>query len=293
MKHIRISLFLVLACMLVMIGLGAATVQTVLSRDFALDASLGLVSKYRTINKFGESDNLDAALTDIWDGSSGAFSALGGSLIWLPPTAAATHDITSSSALDIDSTGTGCRTVDVTGLESWDAAAETTETVVMNGTGDVETTALWVIIYRMECMTWGTGGLNAGVITATAKAPSATTLTAGMMVGHNQTQMMIYGISSRMKLRVTHMHVELFETVGAALRADGDVLFMRDPATNAVNGTAWTIKDHFELSTDVGWTQNFYPPKIFDGPGILKYQAIGSTTDIDIIASFDGFIKDD
>ena len=293
MKHIRISLFLVLACMLVMIGLGAATVQTVLSRDFALDASLGLVSKYRTINKFGESDNLDAAATDIWDGSSDAFSALGQRIIWLPPTAAATHDIKSSSALDVISTGTGCRTVDVTGLESWTAATETTETINMNGVTEVETTALWVIIHRMECMTWGTGGLNAGVITATAKAPSDTTLTAGIMVGHNQSQMMIYGISSRMKLRITHMHMELFETVGATLRADGDVLWMSDPATNVVDGTAWTIKDHFEISTDVGWTQDFHPPKVFDGPGIIKYQATGSTTDIDIIASFDGFIKDD
>ncbi len=261
--------------------------------DFGLEASLGRVAGYRTIDKFGESDNLDAALTDIWDGSSAAFSALGGSIIWLPPTAAATHDIKSSSAVDIDSSGTGCRTVDVTGLESWTAAAETTETVVMNGVTEVETTASWVIIHRMECMTWGAGGLNAGSITATAKAPSDTTLTAGMMIGHNQTQMMIYGISSRMRLRITHMHVELFETVGATLRADGSVLWMTDPATNAADGTAWTVRDHFEVSTDVGWTEDFHPPKIFDGPGIIKYQAIGSTTDIDIIASFNAFIRDD
>jgi len=261
--------------------------------EIGLDASLGLVNKYRTINKFGETDNLDATPTDIWDGASGAFSAIGGTIVWVAPTAAATHDIDSTSALDIASTGTGCRTLDVTGLESWDATAETTETVVMDGTDAVETTALFVIIHRMECMTWGTGGLNAGSITATAKAPSATTLTAGMSVGHNQTQMLVYGISSKMKLRVSQFRVSLAKTTGVALRATGDVLFMTDPATNVIDGTAWTIRDHFEVSTDERWVLGYNPTNVFNGPGILKFQATGSTTDIDIIASFDGFVKDD
>ena len=181
----------------------------------------------------------------------------------------------------------------MTGLESWDAASETTETIVMDGTDAVETTALFVIIYRLECMTWGTGGLNAGAITATAKAPSDTTLTAGINVGHNQTQMLIYGVSSKMKLRVSQFRASLFKTTGATLRATGDILWMTDPATNATDGTAWTVRDHFEISTDERWLLDYHPPKSFDGPGIIKLQATGSTTDIDIIGSFDGFVKND
>ena len=266
-----------------------------LPRDFSTDASLGLVPGYRTENKFGQTDNLDAALTDIWDGSTVEIIALGGSIVWVPPTQARFHAIVSSSLADSDVGGenaqsTGMRTIDVTGLETWTSTAPTTETVILDGTTAVNTSNSYVIIYRMEGMTWGSGGVNAGSVTATATGDG--TITAAITIGNNQTQMLIYGISSTMRLRVSDFRASLIKTTGAALRATGEVMWMTDPATNAANNTAWTNREHFEVTTDVRWFRPYDPPKKFNGPGILKIQMIGSTTDIDVISSFDGNIKD-
>ncbi len=261
-----------------------------------IDASLGHVPKWRTENKFGGTDNLDAALTDIWDGSSAEGIAAGGSLIWLAPTAARIHAIVSSSLTDSDVGGanpqsTGARTVEVTGLETWDSVAPTTEIVILDGTTAVNTVNSYVIIYRLEVLTWGSGGLNVGTITATAATD--TTITAMVLIGKNQTQMAIYGISSTMRMRVNRFFSYLVKTAGVTLRATGEVLWMTDPATNAVAGTAWTNRENFELTTDVRWDHKYVPPKKFDGSGIVKLQMFGSANNVNVTAGFDAIIKDD
>jgi len=147
------------------------------------------------------------------------------------------------------------------------------------------------MIYRMKGLVWGATGFNVGHITATAAAPDST-ITAAIIAGNSQTQMTIFGISSRMILHINQLRAALIKTAGVALRATGKVLWMEDPAVNAVFGTAWTNKESFEVTTDERWIREYNPPKVFHGPGILKVQLIGSTTNIDLISSFDGFITE-
>jgi len=264
--------------------------------DSATKMSLGMVPQFRTQNKFGETDNLDAAATDIWDGSTAEIVAISGTIIWVPPNAARIHALVSSSLADSDSGGanpqsTGMRTVEVCGLETWTSTSATTETVILDGTTAVNTVNSYVIIYRMTGLAWGSGGVNAGSITADAAVDGTTT--AAITIGNNQTQMLIYGISSTMKLRVDNFRSSLIKTSGANLRATGKVLWMADPAANAAANTAWVNKESFELTTDDSWIRPYSPPKKFDGPGIIKLQLVGSGNDIDAIATFDATIKDD
>jgi len=296
MRFILTALFVMLAGR-AMADAGPAWNGGPLPSNMAVDASLGLVPGYRTENKFGETDNADSGVaTDIYDGSTIEIVALGGTVVWVPPTEARIHAVVSNSLADSDSGGenaqsTGMRTLEVTGLETWDSTSPTTETVILDGTTAVNTGNSYVIIYRMSGMTWGSGGLNAGSIRATATGDG--TVTAAIVIGNNQTQMNIYGISSTMKLRMTDIHTSLVKTAGGTLRATGEILFMPDPATNAVNNTAWVNKQSFEVSTDARWEQMYSPPKKFDGPGIIKIQMTSGTNNTNAIASFDGVIKDD
>ncbi len=241
-----------------------------------------------SINKFGETDNLDATPTDVHDGASAAIVALGGTIIWVAPTAARIHSIVSSNGAD-DGEGLGLQTVLIHGLTSWDDRWDVHETVILDGTNPVNTVNEYVMIYRMRGLTWGANGFNVGHITATAAAPDST-ITAAIIAGNSQTQMAIFGVSSRMILHLNQFRAALIKTAGVALRATGKVLWMEDPAVNAVFGTAWTNKESFEVTTDERWIREYNPPKVFEGPGIIKVQLIGSTANIDLISSFDGFI---
>ena len=284
--------------MLMMVGLGAATIGARLAiaapgtgpagSDVSFHASLNNPNaKMYTINKFGDSDDLDDHATDIWDGAD-----IGSTDVWVPPTQARLHEITSTSDVDSDTggaiaQGAGMRTIKVYGLTSWTDSAETTEIVVMDGTDGTDTVNAYVIIYRMAGITWGAGGLNAGTVVATAATDA--TITAGIVIGNNNTHMAIYGISSTMKLRVSQFYAFL-SRLGASGTATGHVLFMMDPANNAADNTAWSHIQHFGIAIGVPWIRTFSEPKMFNGPGIIKVQMIGSVVNMMAIAEFDGVV---
>ncbi len=258
-----------------------------------LAASLGQVAGYATVNKFGEAIDCDnGAPTDIWDGADGSTSTD----IWVPPTAARIHTIVSTSNTDSDSGGTnpqaaGARTMRVSYLADWDTK-EATEDVILDGTQGVAMTNAAVMIHRMKVLTWGANGVNAGVITATAATDA--TITAAILAGNNQTQMCIYGVPSVQKFRITYAYSSLVKSTGSTQRADGEILVMRDPATNAAYGTAWTNKENFLLvEANPPWGHPyFFIPKKIDGPCIVKIQVTSNSNNTKAIGGFDGFLVD-
>lgn len=250
---------------------------------FADAVALGRIPNVFADNKFGRNVEINSGATaDIWDGGQ----ATGGvALIWVAPTAAAKHNIKSSSASDA-AAGVGARTVRVVGLLDWDTA-ETNENVTLDGTTDVETTNAYVIIHRMYVLTKGATGVNVGVITATAKAPSATTVTAEILAGQGQTQMAIYGFPSTQTVLVGRQYANANKAGGAAGLADVHLCFNAEPQNEIIN---FIVRHRFGLQT-VG-TSAFtipydYVPKRFDGPGILKLQAISGSNGMDVSAGFD------
>ena len=252
-----------------------------INRDLA--ASLDLIPGVSTVNKFGEAIDCDNGVeTDVWDGADGSTSTD----IWVPPTTARVHDIESDDSDDDNSGGTGARTVQIFGLTSWDTE-EVSEIVELNGTTAAETENAYVIIYRMRVLTWGSGGVNAGVITATAQTDG--TVTAAILAGNNQTQMCIYGVPSNKKLRLSKVYAGIVKGTGNTQRADGELLVMTDPETNAANNTAWTNKENFQLvEANPPWKHDYKEPKKIDGPAIVKIQVVTNSNNTKCTGGFDG-----
>lgn len=92
--------------------------------------------------------------------------------VFVPPTTYRVHNLASSAAADT-SAGTGARTVLVTGVTSNGIESET---VTMNGASNVATVKSYSDLW-MEVATVGSGGVNAGNITATAQTDSTITAT--------------------------------------------------------------------------------------------------------------------
>jgi hypothetical protein len=149
--------------------------------DYYLEVARGNITGAIPVSKFGKNPDIDIGTEDIW--------SQGGT--WVAPTTARVHNIKSSSTDDDGApVGTGANTVKVYGLNG--SYVLTEETVTMNGTTDVATANSHVIIYRMKVVTAGSGGKNAGTITATAVVDATVTL--AIVIGKNQTQGSIYQV---------------------------------------------------------------------------------------------------
>lgn len=167
--------------------------------DYNLQVSRGLVTGQIGIFQFGRNIDVDAA-EDIWSG--------GGDFV--PPTTARLHNIASSDANDA-SAGTGARTVMVYGLSS--TYVLQSETVTMNGTSNVPTVSTYTFIYKMQVLTAGSGGGNAGNITATAQTD--TTVSAYMPIGYNQSTMAIYMVPAGYTAYINSFKAGLSNTTGS------------------------------------------------------------------------------
>jgi len=131
-------------------------------------------------NKFGYNNDIDVG-TEVIASWGGSFT---------PLTTATTISIVSDSTDDITSTGTGCNSVVVYGV---DANRESViEVVQLNGTTPVVTTSTWLGINRVAMYLCGSGKVNAGTITATAVTGGSTM--AQMPVSSGVTQQCIFHV---------------------------------------------------------------------------------------------------
>ena len=177
------------------------------AKDLMLEIARGNVPGHSPVNKFGEAPfGVQTTITDIWDRANASATQQ----IWVAPTQARIHQITSASTDDDGvPVGTGARTIRVYGLTAWNAD-EVSEEKIMNGTGNVATTNAYVIIHRMKVLTKGASGPNVGVITATADTDG--TITAQINAGEGQTQMAIYGVPSTKKAYMTNYYFSMPDT---------------------------------------------------------------------------------
>lgn len=250
---------------------------------FPLRAALGLVPGCRTVNKFGEAPDCDSGVpTDIWDAADGATSTA----VWVAPTQARIHNIASSSASDDGSpVGTGMRTIRIYGLTDWDTA-EVSEDVTLNGTTNVATSNSYVIIHRMEGLTFGTGKTNAGIITATAQTDA--TITAAIQVGMGQTLMLIYGVPSTQRIAIKTLKCAALRSA-SAVKGNG-ILLVKLRADQA--NTGFVVKEKVQFSDTVPSTHDYMPPKLFAGPCIVKLQVTTTLANTVVVGTFDAFVVD-
>lgn len=132
------------------------------SRQLRDMISLGSITGWKTVHKYGHNDDVGATIEDVWN-VGGVYSYL---------TAATIMEVVSTSANDT-SAGSGCRSVVVEGLDA--NFAEQTEIVALNGITAVPTVNSYIRINRMYSLTTGTYGIGtAGDVTLRVVSAGAT-----------------------------------------------------------------------------------------------------------------------
>ena len=267
-------------------GQGGPGVVVIPPDDFFFRLGLGEIEGVSGVNIVGRNTDVDKDDTpeDIWDGGAEATDIT----IWLPPTAARIHDIASSDSDDDGAPpGTGARTIRVFGLVDWDTP-EVFEDLTLNGTTDVPTANSYVMINRMECLTFGSGGTNAGRIQATADVDG--TVTAQIEPGFGGTMQGIYGFCSREQLQITDFFTNWNKLEATSGNADITMLIDRRP--NEVDGG---FVQHQKLgmfgSGNTYANRPMKPYFVVPGPALIKLQVEDTSEDnVDIVAGFDAIL---
>ena len=257
--------------------------------DLFLDVPAGHIHRHSAVNKFGHAPSgVQITASDFWDRADNVPTQP----LWLPPTAARIHTIASagaSSAADDYPSGTGARTLRIDGLLSWDTP-EVSEIIELDGAGaNAQLTAnAYVIIHRMEVLTTGTGGTNAGTITATAAAPDSS-VTAQIHIGDGQTQMAIYGVPSTHTLYIVKYYVEIENAPGAAATIKSNLLVNLEPDVELAHFN----NKHTKGVQSTGTSSDNYEFKPFfrvPGPAIVKMEGTSSAANTDGSSGFDGIL---
>lgn len=234
--------------------LDGATGTTIAGKPFYLAVAQGEVEGYSNVSKFGYNDSIGSgAYESIWE-SGGAYPFM---------SSADTLDVVSADANDT-SAGTGARTVELEGLDS--NYAVITETVTMNGTTAVTTTASFLRIYRARVLTAGTSEENAGEITISDTTGSTTRAT--ISAGQGQTLMAVYTVPAGKTAYIVKINVSSGK--------DSEIEFRLRTKTSTAN-SAWQIKEY--IDTRGGFTpwDKLAMNSIVEKSDI-DLQAIGSNT---------------
>lgn len=138
---------------------------------FALQVARGLVPGHTALSIFGYNGDVDTSEESVWPD---------GSTVPHPTTASKLNIVSTSTDDDGSPAGTGARTVYIEGLDG--NYKVISETLTLNGTTNVETTQSYLYVNQFYVATVGTGGANAGEITAKV----STTLYDLIAIGYNQ-----------------------------------------------------------------------------------------------------------
>jgi len=244
--------------------------------DFLLAVSFGLIAGHTLVGRHGLNPDIDTdAAEDIWGG--------GGN--WVPPTAARIHQITSSST-DDDSGGTGAITVKVEGLDSnYD---EIEETITMNGTSNVPTDNSYTMIQDLEVLTAGSGGENAGVITATADIDG--TISNQIAAGINRDELCAYMVPNKKTAYVVGYLASIGKGAG---KGDADVIFLHKDFSVADSVYTRIITLGLLIAGTSAQEFQHFEPTAHTVQDVIKARAMVGGNNTEIEAGFDLLVIDD
>lgn len=226
----------------------------------------GTATGYSFVNKFGRNPDIDAAAEeDVWDG--------GGSYTWA--TGAETVNVVSTDVNDT-SAGTGARTVEIFGLDS--SYDEISETITLNGTTNVESSNSYLRLHRMIVRTAGSGGMNAGAISATQS--SSAIKMAQINIGNNQTLMAVYTIPNGKDAFILQLTMSVNKATSV-----GSNMYFRVRPLNEVFQIKNITGGHSNGSTRV--ERSFPVPLAIAAKSDLIISADSSANNADISATMD------
>lgn len=164
--------------------------------DFETAGRLGDVNGITPITLIGHSDAVGTNLRFLHHETNTAALDVDG--LYDTP---ATVKVSSSSALDVLTSGSGAWTVAITGVDS--AGAEATESVNLTGQTAVTTTTVWKCIHGIQVTAAGTGLANAGVIwvgSGTVSSGVPATKYCSCEIGTNASKLLLYCVPTGKRL---------------------------------------------------------------------------------------------
>lgn len=191
--------------------------------------------------------------------------------IWVPPSAASTMTVVSTSANDV-AVGTGARTVSVAGLDA--NYLEISETITMTGLTPVTTTKSYLRIHRLTVVTAGTSKSNDGAISI-----SNTSLQGSIIAMAGQSSFSIYTIPANKIGYLHNLHLT------SSKSTDGK--FMLRTCLNGVSRIR-----HTALLTGGQYDVEFTYPTVLPAGTDIEMRAIASTGNGIVAGSYDIFLVD-
>lgn len=164
--------------------------------EFYMQVARGLVADHSTMFKFGTNHTIGTGGFEVIWSTGGAYTGFSA--------AAQTVDVVSTAAADT-SAGAGLQTVMLYGLDT--DYNELSELVTMNGTSAVTTTASFLRLWRMVSVSTGSGGVNAGIITASQTTSGD--VMAEVEIGHGQTQICVWTVPNGKTAYLKSVHYAL------------------------------------------------------------------------------------
>ena len=209
---------------------------------------------------------------------------------WTPPTTARIHQL--ASTVDTDGktaapNSVGARTVEVKGLKTW-STEESSETVILDGTTNVATANAYVMINSMRVLTRGTTSSNVGVITATADTDNSVTAHIAVNAGHSQQA--FFGAPSGCTVYMGRLYGNMLKATGANVSVLAELLVNPEPDTQVA---FFNVRHTFSLISDgtSALTINYWTPKKFTGPVMIKLRVTPSGGTQDVSGGFDVIVR--
>ena len=200
------------------VGVSLSNRLKVNSQPYTFAIAEGDVLNHTGLLKFGTRTTVAANTNSlVWEGTAALYTYL---------TSAEQLKVSSASANDTATTGTGARTLTIEGLDG--NFAEQTETIDMAGASVVTTTKSFIRIFRAYVATSGALYSNDGIITITNNAGTNQLLV--ITVGDSQTLMAMWTVPASKTLYLTNASFSTDSNKGARISIrtrilDGGILY--------------------------------------------------------------------
>lgn len=201
------------------------------------------------IQKFGYNGNISTSGNEDVVEMSGLYA---GQPQGVPKAISELVTVVSDNAAD-DVGSTGAETVRLYGLG--EEGFYQTEDISLNGLSAVDSTKKWYRIWRVQVLTAGSGGANAGTITVAHKVTTAN-IFAAVQPGINSTKLAVFTVPKDMSGEIVYGNIEVVKTNTA-------VIFGYFEVRPYADGTGVWIKSRpFSASND--------SPKDVELPGAIQ-----------------------
>lgn len=249
--------------------------------DFQNAVAIGKVDLWERFGKFGFVEDIDTG-TDPMD-------IIGGGGLYAGQPADETPEIIEilhPNGAD-NSGSTGMRTVRIVGLRSTTSTEYTSEDITLTGTATDSANTWWRIV-SVRGLTYGTGGTNAGTITARSKVTTAE-IFAVIQVGIGRSQVAVFTAPAGPTITTIR---DLQLTLTRLNGADGSAICYVNVRANGTGG--YSAVNNLNISTGHSYNAYDKTPLVLNPLDdlIIRIQEV-SDSNSSASATFDVFLYDD